>query len=81
MPVSFKLARDDTHANTLAIVGFSDKSQYRYFYRTIPTKATLADVMLDFIASQGWRNIGVIYENDPLGQQCKSLHEIDLFSH
>lgn len=51
-------------------VGFSDKSQYKYFYRTIPTKATLADVMLDFITSQGWKNIGVIYENDPLGQQC-----------
>ncbi|CEP09881.1 hypothetical protein [Parasitella parasitica] len=30
---------------------------------------TLADVMLDFVASQGWKNIGVIYENDPLGQQ------------
>lgn len=31
--------------------------------------------MLDFIASQGWRNIGVIYENDPLGQQCKAVLE------
>lgn len=31
--------------------------------------------MLDFITSQGWRNIGVVYENDPLGQQCKVLLE------
>ncbi|KAG1121370.1 hypothetical protein G6F42_012496 [Rhizopus arrhizus] len=54
---------------TANAIGFSDKSQYKYFYRTIPTKATLADVMLDFIKSQGWRNIGVVYENDPLGQQ------------
>ncbi|KAL0135191.1 periplasmic binding protein-like I [Mucor lusitanicus] len=54
---------------TANAIGFSDKSQYKYFYRTIPTKATLADVMLDFITSQGWKNIGVIYENDPLGQQ------------
>ncbi|KAK4518242.1 choline phosphate cytidylyltransferase [Mucor velutinosus] len=54
---------------TANAIGFSDKSQYKYFYRTIPTKATLAGVMLDFIASQGWRNIGVIYDNDPLGQQ------------
>ncbi|KAI8640132.1 hypothetical protein BD408DRAFT_445435 [Parasitella parasitica] len=54
---------------TANAIGFSDKSQYKYFYRTIPTKVTLADVMLDFVASQGWKNIGVIYENHPLGQQ------------
>lgn len=53
------------------IVGFSDKSQYKYFYRTIPTKTTLADVMLDFVTSQNWVNIGVVYSNDVLGQQCK----------
>lgn len=55
------------------IVGFSDKSQYKYFYRTIPTKVTLVDVMLDFIQKQGWNHIGVIYSNDPFGQQCNTL--------
>ncbi|KAI7876136.1 periplasmic binding protein-like I [Mucor mucedo] len=54
---------------TANAIGFSDKSQYRYFYRTIPTKAILADVMLDFAFSQNWVNIGVIYSNDLLGQQ------------
>lgn len=59
-------------AKCYELVGFSDKSQYKYFYRTIPTKVTLADVMLDFTKSQGWSNIGVIYSNDPFGQQCNN---------
>ncbi|KAI9264650.1 periplasmic binding protein-like I, partial [Helicostylum pulchrum] len=54
---------------TANAIGFSDKSQYKYFYRTIPTKTILADVMLDFVSSQNWINIGVIYSNDLLGQQ------------
>jgi hypothetical protein len=53
------------------LVGFSDKTQYKYFFRTIPTKVTLADVMLDFTVSQRCSQIGIIYSNDPLGQQCK----------
>lgn len=53
------------------IVGFSDKTQYKYFYRTIPTKITIADAMLDFVVTQQWKNIGVIYSNDLLGQHCK----------
>lgn len=52
-------------------VGFSDKSQYKYFYRSIPTRTTMADTMLDSVSSQNWINIGVIYSNDLLGQQCK----------
>ena len=30
--------------------------------------------MLDFIANQGWKNIGVIYDNNPLGQQCMYIY-------
>ncbi|KAI8888725.1 periplasmic binding protein-like I [Backusella circina FSU 941] len=54
---------------TATSIGFSDKTQYKYFFRTIPTKVTLADVMLDFAVSQRWGQIGIIYSNDPLGQQ------------
>jgi ABC-type branched-subunit amino acid transport system substrate-binding protein len=70
MPVSIDVFTFNTFCNLDFIVGFSDKSQYKYFYRTIPTKVTLVDVMLDFIQTQGWDNIGVIYSNDPFGQQC-----------
>jgi hypothetical protein len=56
---------------TVCLVGFSDKTQYKYFFRTIPTKITIADAMLDFVATQQWENIGVIYSNDLLGQHCK----------
>lgn len=55
------------------IVAFSDKTQYKYFFRTIPTQVIAADVMLAFAASQGWSKVGVLYTNDPLGQQCKTM--------
>jgi ABC-type branched-subunit amino acid transport system substrate-binding protein len=54
------------------LVAFSDKSQYKYFFRTIPTQVIIADVMLSFAAKQGWSRVGVLYTDDPLGQQCKS---------
>jgi hypothetical protein len=28
-------------------------------------------VMLSFASKQGWKKLGVIYTDDPLGQQCK----------
>jgi hypothetical protein len=54
------------------VVAFSDKSQYKYFFRTIPTQVIIADIMLNFAAKQGWEKLGVIYTDDPLGQQCTS---------
>ncbi|RCH82206.1 hypothetical protein CU097_002060, partial [Rhizopus azygosporus] len=53
-------------ANAIAL---SDKSQYKYFFRTIPTQVIIADVMLEFASKEGWKKLGVLYTDDPLGQQ------------
>ncbi|KAI9313077.1 periplasmic binding protein-like I [Dichotomocladium elegans] len=47
----------------------SDKSQYGYFFRTVPTQLLYADAALSFIASQGWPVFGILYTKDDLGQQ------------
>ncbi|KAI9278719.1 periplasmic binding protein-like I, partial [Phascolomyces articulosus] len=54
---------------TASAIAFSDKTQYKYFFRTIPTQVIMADVMLAFVAKQGWSKVGVIYTDDPVGQQ------------
>ncbi|KAI7869579.1 periplasmic binding protein-like I [Spinellus fusiger] len=54
---------------TASAIAFSDKTQYKYFFRTIPTQVIIADVMLSFAADQGWSKVGVLYTDDPLGQQ------------
>ncbi|KAL7319878.1 hypothetical protein PS15m_002964 [Mucor circinelloides] len=54
---------------TANAVAFSDKTQYKYFFRTIPTQVIIADVMLAFASKQGWNKLGVLYTDDPLGQQ------------
>ncbi|KAI9487659.1 MAG: periplasmic binding protein-like I [Benjaminiella poitrasii] len=54
---------------TANAIAFSDKTQYKYFFRTIPTQVIVADVMLSFAAKQGWNKLGVLYTDDPLGQQ------------
>ncbi|KAI9006671.1 periplasmic binding protein-like I [Phycomyces nitens] len=54
---------------TASAISFSDKTQYKYFFRTIPTQVIIADVMLSFAANQGWKKIGILYTDDPLGQQ------------
>ncbi|KAI9251237.1 periplasmic binding protein-like I [Sporodiniella umbellata] len=54
---------------TANAVALSDKSQYKYFFRTIPTQVLIADVMLEFAAKEGWKKLGVLYTDDPLGQQ------------
>ncbi|KAI7890638.1 periplasmic binding protein-like I [Mucor mucedo] len=54
---------------TANAIAFSDKSQYKYFFRTIPTQVIIADVMLNFASKQGWNKLGVLYTDDPLGQQ------------
>ncbi|KAI8644802.1 hypothetical protein BD408DRAFT_430233, partial [Parasitella parasitica] len=54
---------------TANAVAFSDKTQYKYFFRTIPTQVIIADAMLSFASKQGWDKVGVLYTDDPLGQQ------------
>ncbi|KAI8144687.1 periplasmic binding protein-like I [Fennellomyces sp. T-0311] len=53
---------------TASAVAFSDKTQYQYFFRTIPTQVIMADVMLAFAANQGWSKVGILYTDDPIGQ-------------
>ncbi|CAO3599540.1 unnamed protein product [Absidia cylindrospora] len=50
-------------------IALSDKTQYKYFFRSIPTQVIFADVMLSFAALQGWSKIGIIYSDSTLGQQ------------
>ncbi|KAI8089915.1 periplasmic binding protein-like I [Halteromyces radiatus] len=50
-------------------IALSDKTQYKYFFRTIPTQVIFADPMLSFAALQGWSKIGIIYSDSALGQQ------------
>ncbi|KAI7907471.1 periplasmic binding protein-like I [Cokeromyces recurvatus] len=54
---------------TTNAIAFSDKTQYKYFFRTIPTQVLVADVMLSFALKQGWNKLGILYTDDPLGQQ------------
>ncbi|KAI8984560.1 periplasmic binding protein-like I [Mycotypha africana] len=54
---------------TANAVAFSDKTQYKYFFRTIPTQVLIADVMLSFATKQGWNKLGVLYTDESLGQQ------------
>ncbi|ORX42794.1 periplasmic binding protein-like I [Hesseltinella vesiculosa] len=54
---------------TASSEAFSDKSQYGYFFRTIPTDIVMIDALLRFVAQQGWTKVGVLYSDDALGQQ------------
>ncbi|KAL1924849.1 uncharacterized protein VTP21DRAFT_4503 [Calcarisporiella thermophila] len=47
----------------------SNKQEYPYFFRTIPTSMLFTEVMMRFIASQGWRRFGVLYSSETLDQQ------------
>ncbi|KAF7721644.1 hypothetical protein EC973_004342 [Apophysomyces ossiformis] len=47
----------------------SDKSQYPYFFRTVPTRLLYADAALSFIVNQGWPAIGVLYTNSESDEQ------------
>ncbi len=51
-------------------MALSDKTQYKYFFRTIPTQVIIADAMLEFASKEGWKKLGILYTDDPLGQQC-----------
>ncbi|EPB87172.1 hypothetical protein HMPREF1544_05997 [Mucor circinelloides 1006PhL] len=42
----------------------ADKSQYDYFFRTIPTDLLDVDVVISFILSQNWTTLGILYTTD-----------------
>ncbi|KAI8084342.1 periplasmic binding protein-like I [Gilbertella persicaria] len=47
----------------------SDKSQFGYFFRTVPTNLLYSDAAIRFIISQGWPQVGILYSDDDFGQQ------------
>ncbi|KAG0051917.1 hypothetical protein BGZ83_003197 [Gryganskiella cystojenkinii] len=47
----------------------SSKDDYSYFFRTIPTELMFGQVMVNFVASRGWKTIAVFYTGDSLGSQ------------
>ncbi|KAI9497750.1 periplasmic binding protein-like I [Zychaea mexicana] len=54
---------------TAVATSLSDKTQYGYFFRTVPTKLLYADAALAFLVSQGWPSFGILYADDDIGQQ------------
>ncbi|KAL1916852.1 uncharacterized protein VTP21DRAFT_5556 [Calcarisporiella thermophila] len=42
----------------------SNKKDYGYFFRTIPSMYMYADVLLHFMVSQGWRRFAILYNSD-----------------
>ncbi|CDS09047.1 hypothetical protein LRAMOSA10407 [Lichtheimia ramosa] len=54
---------------TATAASFSDKTQYKYFFRTISTQTIFGDAMMGFATTQGWSKIGIVYTDDPTGQQ------------
>ena len=51
----------------------SNKDDYSYFFRTIPTELMFGNVMMDFVASRGWKTIAVYYTGDSLGSESTCL--------
>lgn len=47
----------------------ADKSQYEFFFRTIPTDLLYADAILSFILNQKWTVFGILYPDNDLGRQ------------
>lgn len=52
------------------LASLSDKSQFGYFFRTVPTNLLYSDAAVSFVVSQGWPILGVLYSDDDFGQQC-----------
>ncbi|KAF9427918.1 hypothetical protein BGZ94_003858 [Podila epigama] len=42
---------------------------YGHFFRTIPTELMFGRVMIDFVASRGWKTMAVFYTGDSLGSE------------
>ncbi|KAI9300680.1 periplasmic binding protein-like I [Cunninghamella echinulata] len=49
-------------------ISFSDKTQFKYFFRSIVTNVVAIDAIFQFIAHEEWTKVGVIYSDDNLGQ-------------
>ncbi|KAF9215188.1 Phosphoacetylglucosamine Mutase [Podila verticillata] len=47
----------------------SSKEDYGHFFRTIPTELMFGRVMIDFVASRGWKTMAVFYTGDALGSE------------
>ncbi|KAG0217465.1 hypothetical protein BGX33_010476 [Mortierella sp. NVP41] len=47
----------------------SSKDDYGSFFRTIPTELMFGRVMMEFVASRGWKTVAVFYTGDELGSQ------------
>ncbi|OAD05265.1 hypothetical protein MUCCIDRAFT_109120 [Mucor lusitanicus CBS 277.49] len=45
-------------------VSLADKSQYDYFFRTIPTDLLHVDTIISFTLSQNWTTLGILYTRD-----------------
>ncbi|GAN11749.1 hypothetical protein MAM1_0884d11335, partial [Mucor ambiguus] len=45
-------------------VSLADKSQYDYFFRTIPTDLLHVDTIISFTLSQNWTTLGILYTSD-----------------
>ncbi|CEP12702.1 hypothetical protein [Parasitella parasitica] len=48
-------------------VSLADKSQYDYFFRTVPTDLLHIDTVISFVLSQNWTTMGVLYTDTDLG--------------
>ncbi|KAI8802579.1 periplasmic binding protein-like I [Cladochytrium replicatum] len=47
---------------------FSDKTQHPTFFRTVPSDQAQAEVILRFIAIQGWKRFSMVYTDDSYGR-------------
>ncbi|KAI1306758.1 hypothetical protein EDD11_004656 [Mortierella claussenii] len=55
----------------------SSKNDYGYFFRTIPTELMFGKVMMEFVASRGWKSIAVFYTGDSLGSEMMDNFELE----
>jgi hypothetical protein len=53
------------------IASFADKSDYHYFFRTIPTDLLYDHVIQSFLVHQNLSHLGILHTGD--NQQCKCL--------
>ena len=54
------------------VAAFSDKSQYDFFFRTIPSDSFEARAMADLIVHFNWTYIHVLYSDDIYGREGKN---------
>lgn len=64
----------------ISLASLSDKTQFGYFFRTVPTNLLYSDAAVSFIVSQGWPDLGVLYSDDDFGQQCNDDMDKEIFN-